>query len=55
MNGVDGPGISDGVHTATQPATRQFPYLMASNPDPPDLVTVFTAPLAPPAREEGAA
>jgi hypothetical protein len=48
VGGVDGPPISDGVDQATQPATRSFPYLVAPNPDPPDLTTVLAAAGAPP-------
>ena len=36
INGGNGPVISDGVHQATKPATRTFPYLAAPNPDPPE-------------------
>jgi hypothetical protein len=48
VGGVDGPPISDGVDQATRPATRSFPYLVAPNPDPPDLTTVLAAAAAPP-------
>lgn len=48
VNGIDGPRISDGVDSATRPATHQFPYLAAPNPTPPDLMTVFAALSAPP-------
>jgi hypothetical protein len=48
VGGVDGPPISDGVDQATRPATRTFPYLVAPNPEPPDLQTVFAAASAPP-------
>ena len=48
VGGVDGPQISDGVDQATQPATRSFPYLVAPNPNPPDVMTVFAAASAPP-------
>ncbi|MET9793391.1 DUF4331 family protein [Streptomyces canus] len=54
VGGVDGPRISDGVDQATRPATRDFPYLVAPNPNPPDLMTVMTA-LAPPEPEVEAA
>ena len=47
VGGVDGPRISDGVDQATRPATHDFPYLVAPNPNPPDLMTVMTALLAP--------
>ena len=36
VNAGNGPVISDGVHQATKPATRTFPYLAAPNPDPPE-------------------
>jgi hypothetical protein len=49
VGGVDGARISDGVDQATQPATRSFPYLVAPNPNPPDLQTVFAAQAAAPA------
>ncbi|SNX66303.1 uncharacterized protein DUF4331 [Streptomyces sp. TLI_55] len=55
VGGVDGPRISDGVDGATQPATHDFPYLVAPNPNPPDLMTVMTALLAPPEPEAEAA
>ncbi|MFF4505722.1 DUF4331 family protein [Streptomyces sp. NPDC001401] len=55
VNGVDGPRISDGVDQATRPATHDFPYLVAPNPNPPDLMTVMTALLAPPEPEVEAA
>ncbi|MEU6260966.1 DUF4331 family protein [Streptomyces sp. NPDC047043] len=55
VNGVDGPRISDGVDHATRPATHEFPYLVAPNPNPPDLMTVMTALLAPPEPEGEAA
>ncbi|MDX6240548.1 MAG: hypothetical protein QOG10_5368, partial [Kribbellaceae bacterium] len=48
VGGLDGPRISDGVDRPTQPATRSFPYLVAPNPDPPDLVARFAAQTAPP-------
>lgn len=48
VGGVDGPRVSDGVDSATRPATRSFPYLVPPNPDPPDLKTVFAALSAPP-------
>ena len=48
VGGVDGPPISDGVDQATQPATRSFPYLVAPNPNPPQLMTVLAAASAPP-------
>ena len=51
VNGVDGPRISDGVDHATEPATHRFPYLVAPNPNAPDLMTVMTALLAPPEPE----
>ncbi len=49
VGGLDGPPISDGVDQATQPATRSFPYLVAPNPDPPDVMSVLAAASAPPA------
>ena len=49
VGGLDGPPISDGVDQATQPATRSFPYLVAPNPDPPDVMSVLSAASAPPA------
>ena len=49
VGGVDGPRISDGVDQATRPATHDFPYLVAPNPNPPDLQTVLAAPSSPPA------
>ncbi|WP_208897902.1 hypothetical protein [Streptomyces incarnatus] len=55
VHGVDGARISDGVDHATRPATHRFPYLVAPNPNPPDLMTVMTALLAPPEPEEEAA
>lgn len=55
VGGVDGPRISDGVDQATRPATHDFPYLVAPNPNPPDLMTVMTALLAPPEPEVEAA
>ena len=48
VGGIDGPRISDGVDQPTQPPTRSFPYLVAPNPDPPDLMTIFAALSAPP-------
>jgi hypothetical protein len=53
VGGVDGSRISDGVDRATQPATHSFPYLVAPNLNPPDLMTVLAALSAPP--EEAAA
>ncbi len=35
VNGGNGPRISDGVDRGTNPATDDFPYLAAPNPDPP--------------------
>ncbi|MFJ7116484.1 DUF4331 family protein [Streptomyces albogriseolus] len=55
VNGVDGSRISDGVDHATRPAVHEFPYLVAPNPNPPDIMTVMTALLAPPEPEEEAA
>ncbi|WP_406497760.1 DUF4331 domain-containing protein [Streptomyces sp. NBC_01604] len=55
VNGVDGPRISDGVDRATQPATHRFPYLVAPNANPPDLMTVFAALSAPPEPQRDAA
>ena len=40
VGGIDGPRVSDGVYQATQPATHSFPYLLAPNPEPPDIQTV---------------
>ena len=48
VGGLDGPRISDGVDQATRPATRSFPYLVAPNPEPPDLMSVLGAASAPP-------
>jgi hypothetical protein len=33
VGGIDGPPISDGVHQATRPATRSFPYLTSADPN----------------------
>lgn len=35
VGGWDGPHITDGVDQASVPASRAFPYLAASNPNPP--------------------
>jgi len=35
VNAGNGPVIRDGVDQATRPASRAFPYLASSNPDPP--------------------
>jgi hypothetical protein len=48
VGGVDGPPISDGVDQATKPATRSFPYLVAANSDPPDVMAVLSAAAAAP-------
>ena len=48
VGGVGGPPISDGVDHATQPANRGFPHLVASNPDPPDVISVLAVASAPP-------
>jgi hypothetical protein len=48
VGGLEGPPISDGVDQATRPATRSFPYLVAPNPEPPDLMSVLGAASAPP-------
>jgi len=36
VNAGDGPTISDGVDSATRPASLTFPYLAPPNPTPPD-------------------
>ena len=36
VNAGNGPVIRDGVDQATQPASREFPYLAAANPHPPE-------------------
>jgi hypothetical protein len=36
VNAGEGPTIRDGVDAATRPATREFPYLVPPNPDPPE-------------------
>ncbi|SDK56267.1 protein of unknown function [Nocardioides sp. YR527] len=36
VNAGLGPTISDGVDSASRPATVAFPYLVAANPDPPE-------------------
>ncbi|WP_225095986.1 DUF4331 family protein [Streptomyces sp. CoH27] len=55
VHGVDGARISDGVDHGTRPATHRFPYLVAPNPNPPDLMTVMTAlPAAPEPEGEAA-
>ena len=36
VNAGNGPVISDGVDSATQPASRTFPYLAPANPHPPE-------------------
>jgi hypothetical protein len=48
VGGLDGPRISDGVDQPTQPPSRNFPYLVAPNPNPPDPMTIFAALSAPP-------
>lgn len=35
VRGWEGPPVSDGVDRASVPATQEFPYLAAPNPDPP--------------------
>jgi hypothetical protein len=48
VGGLDGPQITDGVDHPTQPPSRNFPYLVPPNPDPPDPMTIFAALSAPP-------
>jgi hypothetical protein len=48
VGGLDGPRISDGVDQPDQPPSRSFPYLIPPNPNPPDPMTIFVAPSAPP-------
>ncbi|MFG2846998.1 DUF4331 family protein [Kitasatospora sp. NPDC048296] len=43
VNANRGPRVSDGVHHATVPASREFPYLAPPNPDPPAPISVPTA------------
>ncbi|GHD98860.1 DUF4331 family protein [Streptomyces alanosinicus] len=43
VNGFHGPRVSDGVDRATEPASREFPYLAPPNPSPPGPVSVPTA------------
>jgi hypothetical protein len=54
VRGVDGPRVSDGVDQATRAATRSFPYLVAPNPEPPDIQAVLAA-LAAPSEEASSA
>jgi Domain of unknown function (DUF4331) len=37
VGGVDGAPVSDGVDQATKPAIGAFPYLVAPNPNPPQV------------------
>ena len=37
VGGVDGAPVSDGVDHATKPAASTFPYLIAPNPNPPQV------------------
>jgi hypothetical protein len=53
VGGLDGPRISDGVDRPTQPVSRRFPYLLAPNPEPPDVLSVLAAASGP--SEEAAA
>jgi hypothetical protein len=48
VGGLDGARISDGVDQPTRPPSRNFPYLVAPNPNPPDPMTIFGALSAPP-------
>jgi hypothetical protein len=36
INAGNGPVISDGVDASSRPASQEFPYLSAPNPDPPE-------------------
>jgi hypothetical protein len=36
VNGGHGPTVRDGVDSATRPATADYPYLAAPNPNPPE-------------------
>jgi len=46
VGGIDGPLVSDGVDSATRPATRSFPYLVPPNPNSPDPMAALAAPPA---------
>jgi hypothetical protein len=50
VNADNGPHIHHGFHQATQPATRNFPYLVRPNLTPPDFKTKAAA-FVPPAKE----
>jgi hypothetical protein len=48
VGGLDGRRISDGLDQATPAPAHTFPYLIAPNPDPPDILARLAGPPPPP-------
>jgi hypothetical protein len=48
VGGLDGRRISDGLDQATPAPVRTFPYLIAPNPKPPDILARLAGPPPPP-------